>query len=245
MFSRKILLALGLAGAVGIPLASDSSSGIVDSVSGKIGGWMGKEDDKKKKDVSAANSDKSSPATGLLQPRADGVPARHLGEIFNFDVTPAWIMSRWSRVSTQAGPPEFQGYRVPLLTGLRQGDLAGSITYCFDDQNKLQRLTFEGTTDDPTRLVKLVSDRFGFKAIKAPSPGLQQYAIRWNGYTGSRLNVRMAGVIDAGKPKTRFSIDLEINLPDVAPSWLQPAVSATRSKQPVQQVEATSATERK
>lgn len=243
MLSRKTLLALGLAGAVGVPLATDSSSEIIDSISGKVGAWMGK--DEEKKDVAAPTSEEPSQSTGPLQARIDGVPPHHLGEIFSFDVTPAWIMSRWSRVSTQAGPPEFQGYRVPLLTGLKQGDLTGMLTYCFDDQQKLQRLTFRGTTDDPSRLVALATARFGFTASKAPTPGQQQYEIRWNGQTGSRLNIRMAGVIDTQVPNRRYSIDLEINLPNVAPSWHPAAVSRTGSAQPDHKAESTSPAEHK
>ncbi len=245
MFGRKTLLALGLAGAVGVPLATDSSSEIVDSISGKVSSWMGQDKEKKDASAPASASEKPPSSSGPLQARIDGVPAHHLGEIFNFDITPAWITSRWSRVSTHAGPPEFQGYRVPLLTGLRRGDLAGTLTYCFNGQQELQRLAFRGTTDDPSRLIALVTARFGFKARKAPTPGQQQYEIRWNGYTGSRLNIRMAGVIDTQTPKRRYSIDLEINLPDVPPSWHQAAVSKPASEQPVRQAETTSAAERK
>ncbi len=245
MFSRKTLLAVGLAGAVGVPLAANSSSEIFDSISDKVGAWMGQDQDQDNKDASATTSEESSTPSAAPQARIDGLPVRQLGEIFNFDVTPAWILSRWSRVSTQVGPPEFQGYRVPLLTGLEQGDLAGTLTYCFNDQQELQRLTFRGTTDDPSRLVALATTRFGFTASKAPTPGQQQYEIRWNEQTGSRLNIRTAGVDDTQTPERHYTVDIEINLPDVAPSWYQAAVSTTAPEKPIHNAQADGDGERK
>ena len=238
MLNRKTLLAFGLASAIGIPLATSSSGDFVDSVSNRVSGWIGTGSDEE--DGVVASNDPALEA-GPGKPRIEGLPVGHLGEVFSFDVTPAWILSRWSRVSTQVGPLEFQGYRVPLLTGVQQGDLAGTLTYCFNDRQELQRLTFQGTTDDPSRLISLAVARFGFAAAKAPTPGQRQYEIGWNGRANSRLNVRMAGVVDTKSTKTHYSINIEINLPDVLPSWYQATAAATLPEKPANSAQANNA----
>ena len=62
----------------------------------------------------------------------EGVTARDLGEVIRFDGSPEWVMARWPRVTAGLANLDLQGYRVPLVSGTAQDDLAGSLTYYFD-----------------------------------------------------------------------------------------------------------------
>ncbi|MEX2186553.1 MAG: DUF6690 family protein [Pirellulales bacterium] len=157
-------------------------------------------------------------APEMLGPRIDGHPAFDPGEVFRFDVSPAWIMGRWARVTTIPLPPELEGYRVPLVTGPTEHDLAGSLTYYFSAKQEVQRITFVGTTGDPAALVRLLMQRFKFAAFPSSSPGEYLYQIRWHNQPRSEMVLRMSDVVRADMPLRRFDVDLEINLPDVPPS---------------------------
>lgn len=154
----------------------------------------------------------------MLGPRIDGHPALDPADVFRFDVSPAWIMGRWARVTTIPLPPELQGYRVPLVTGPTEHDLAGSLTYYFSTKQEVQRITFVGTTGDPAALVKLLTERFKFAAVASTLPGEYLYQIRWHNQPRSEMRLRMSDVVRADVPLRRFDVDLEINLPDVPPS---------------------------
>lgn len=154
----------------------------------------------------------------MLGPRIDGHPVMDVGEAFRFDVTPAWIVGRWARVTTVALPPNMQGFRVPLVTGPSEHDLAGSLTYYFNAKDEVQRITFVGTTGDPTALVNLATKRFRFAAVPSPMPNEWLYQIRWHNQPRSELRLRLGDVVRADVPYKRFDVDLEINLPDVPPS---------------------------
>ena len=67
--------------------------------------------------------------------------------------TSAWVLARWPRVSTRLANLDLQGYRVPLVSGTADGDLAGSLTYYFNSQQRVQRITFIGSTGDARPLV--------------------------------------------------------------------------------------------
>ncbi len=61
--------------------------------------------------------------------------------MLRFDVTVEWVMQRWPRVSTGLPYLQLQGYRVPLVTGTKVADLAGSLTYYFNARQQVQRIT--------------------------------------------------------------------------------------------------------
>lgn len=154
----------------------------------------------------------------MLGPRIDGHPVMDIGEAFRFDVTPAWIVGRWARVTTVASGANMQGFRIPLVTGPSEHDLAGSLTYYFNAKDEVQRITFVGTTGDPTALVNLVTKRFRFAAVQSAMPNEWLYQIRWHNQPRSELRLRLSDVVRADAPYRRFDVDLEINHPDVPPS---------------------------
>ena len=82
--------------------------------------------------------------------RRTSVRVQDASSVFDFQITPEWIVAHWPAVSTGLAQLQLEGYRVPLVTGTAQHDLAGSLTYYFNAEQKLQQITFVGTTGDPT-----------------------------------------------------------------------------------------------
>ena len=130
------------------------------------------------------------------------------------NVSPAWIVRQWPRVSAGLGDLRLQGYRVPLVSGTAEDDLAGALTYYFNSQQQLERITFSGTTGDPRRLIRWVVDRFAFGRRLTNDPGVILYEVRV--LTGAR-RARLASVRSrSSRPATRlarFNVALTIERP--------------------------------
>jgi hypothetical protein len=147
----------------------------------------------------------------------EGPPVGELGEVFRFDITANWIMGRWTRVSTGLAQLQLQGYRVPLVTGTAENDLAGSLTYYFNPRQRVQKITFNGTTGDATRLVRFLMGRYGFKRRIVNDAGLFTYeAPAPPGEVRSILRIRPAGVVQSDQPYRRFHVDLVLERPAVS-----------------------------
>ena len=148
----------------------------------------------------------------VAEPRLEGFPVADMQEVFRFDIAPAWVTSRWARVSTVRANPALSGLRVPLVTGTGIDDLAGSLTYYFDDQHQVQRITFQGTTGDARRLVAFLTQHFRFE----PKPTLDagMYVRSWNGRPTDGLRISYAPVILANEARSRLDVMLELNRPD-------------------------------
>lgn len=147
---------------------------------------------------------------GTLPPLV-GPPASDLGEVLRFDVAPAWVTARWARVTTALADTQLDGLRVPLVSGTSETDLTGSLTYYFDKQQQVQRLTFHGTTGNSTRLVQLLSETYEFK--REPSLGGEVYTRKRHGHATSICRIRTAPVLRADMPNSKLEVLLEINRP--------------------------------
>jgi len=139
---------------------------------------------------------------------------QELTDVFRFNLTPGDVMSRWPRVSTRLAKLDLLGYRVPLMSGPREDDLAGSLTYYFTDDQRLQRIVFFGTTGDARRIVELVTQRFHFERNLTGDPSIYLYQVRSGKKAVSELRVRPANVIEANKPYERFEVALWIERPE-------------------------------
>jgi len=147
---------------------------------------------------------------GPMDLAVEGPPAVDIAEVFRFDVGMDWLISRWPHVTTRLADTELQGYRVPLVTGVREDDIAGSLTYYFDESQQVRRITFEGSTGDATRLVQLVTSRFQLDRETDKDAGLFAYRDRWSGDVVSYLHVRPAAVVRADDPHRRFHVSLSL-----------------------------------
>ena len=89
-------------------------------------------------------------------------------------------------------------------------DLAGTLTYYFDQQDEVQRITFYGFTGDERKLVELVTGNYNLK--QQPSLG-GLYLLRWNRRVISALKIKHAPIVNASRAHKRRQLMLELNRP--------------------------------
>lgn len=214
MIRKAILSIMGLAAAATFPAIYFGATDFWKKASGKGTAAAGPA-----ATAPAAPGTPAAPATSTpLQPPAlalEGTAVRDLTEVLRFDVTPQWIMGRWPRVSTGLAQLQLQGYRVPLVTGTAENDLAGALTYYFNPQMQVQRITFHGTTGDASKLVNVVAARFQLTRRLTNDPGLIVYeAVNSSGKPASALRLRSAPIIKASEPYKRFEVELVLERPE-------------------------------
>ncbi len=85
-------------------------------------------------------------------------------ELFRFEVSPTELASRWHRQpSLHDG---FECYRATLTAGDEVG-IVGRLDYAFDDQARLQRIAFEGTSDRPGTVAQFATEELGFRRVRS------------------------------------------------------------------------------
>jgi len=184
-FLRKPPVVVGiLAASVGVPYMASSDGWK------KVSGVFASRNGASQNPGAAANDPSSTrlvepaSADAILVPEVpiEGHPVVNLGEVFNFAVTKQWVVQRWPRVFTGLQEPDvkhpghvLQGYRVPLVTGTRVDDLAGSLVYYFNYQQQLQQISFLGSTGDPRRLVQLIVQQYGLQRTATRNPAQHVY----------------------------------------------------------------------
>ncbi len=215
---RRLLLPGLLGSAVGVPFVYDAMdvSGLVEQAGNFFTEEESDADDKLLKGLVAEAQERATEEQMAEQqdvPTLVGEPVQNLAEVLRFDISRHWITSRWSRVSTTMSGLELEGLRVPLVTGTETNDLAGSLTYYFDKQQQVRRITFHGYTGDEHKLVDLVGSQFGLR--REPALGAGLYLAKWNGRPTSVLRVSNAPIIRANQPRSQLQILLEINRPDM------------------------------
>ena len=199
---------LVLAAAAGLPVFFFSASDLWSSAKNSVTSLFETEPSEEEASTTVAGS-KIHLVAKPNTPPLEGVAVRDFGEIFRFDVTTGWVMSRWSRVSTGMAQLQLQGYRIPLVTGTARNDLAGALTYYFGPEQRVRKITFNGTTGDATRLVQLVTSRYGLRRRPANDSGLFIYeAPDAEGDVQSLLRIRPTGIVKADQPYQRFHVDL-------------------------------------
>jgi hypothetical protein len=161
--------------------------------------------------AAADNSIASKSTVALVSPppaaiTASTPPVVPLAEAVRFEATPSWVMQRWPRVTAGLPDGQLQGYRVPLITGTREDDVAGSLTYYFNAQLACQRITFQGTSGDPRKVTQYIAGQFGLTRRTSDDPGLLLYQARWNGKPVSELRIKPAPVVSASAPLARYEV---------------------------------------
>ncbi len=142
-----------------------------------------------------------------------GLPTHSLAEVLRMDITKEWVYSRWTRKSTGLSDPELFGIRVPLVTGTRMADLAGSLSYFFDNYGLLQRIEFHGTTADTTEIVSLLTTTYGFQPDNLSPAGNQRFTVTGPKGVESYLQTSPSGVLWGNQPHNSFVVDLVLNRP--------------------------------
>ena len=136
------------------------------------------------------------------------LPPVTLEEAFRFDVTPHWVTARWPRVSTVLAEPEQLGMRVALASGTRPDDVAGSLTYYFDEHHQLQRITFYGMTGNEQRLLAFLVNNYRLKS--APTTGVARYVAGPADKPTSSVTVRHLPVVRT--ESTHAQVELAVDL---------------------------------
>lgn len=173
----------------------------------------------------------------VLYPRTaplEGVPSMSLAEVFRFNVTREWVYQRWARKSTALSELGLYGIRVPLVTGTRLYDLAGSLTYYFSEGGRVERISFNGRTGDTRALVMLIVQRFGLTQQATPVAGEQLLQLRRGNDVISELRVHAAPVLWANAPHESFEVNLVLQHPDTG-TPLPPPVPLAVAQPPAQQ----------
>lgn len=142
-----------------------------------------------------------------------GGPINDFRDILRFDITPNWVNTHFTRITTVLSDLRLEGLRVPIVTGTKTDDLAGTITYYFRHDHRLQRVCVHGFTGDPTRLVELMTNQYGMKARPSLDTGV--YTIDWNGGPTSVLKVTRAPVMYSDANRNQHTVFLELNQPDM------------------------------
>ncbi len=208
---RRLLLVAPLALAIGGPFIALSDT--TKPVREKITGWFST--------TGSAAIDAGAqidPITGRPMgagqtgsSRLSERPAIDLRMILRFDVTPAWVVANWPHVATTRGDSRFDGMRVPLVTGTRPHDVAGSLTYYFDKRKTVQRIAVQGLTGDSRNLVGMVTHYYHL--AREPMAGSEVYLAKWNGRPTSALWVHRAAVVRSDDVNHQFEFALELNRP--------------------------------
>jgi hypothetical protein len=215
---KKFLFLTGMMGLVGMPYVLSSSSQIWEMVSSRFqsdpAGGSFKSGTGATAAAYALPQSQRLPAGSAMQaPGIEGYGARDLAEVIQFNASPGWVLQRWPRVTAGLAELDLQGYRVPLVTGTGQDDLAGSLTYYFDRSQKAARIDFQGTTGDPRKLIALVTNQYHFEPQASNDPGLLLYQVKWNGKPQSELRIRPARVVRADQPYARYEVQLAMKRP--------------------------------
>jgi hypothetical protein len=152
-----------------------------------------------------------SHASPLDPPATAAAPTFQLADVLRFDVNRRWITERWGRVSTVRSDQDLEGLRVPLVTGTAMHDIAGSLTYYFDPQQQVRRITLHGHTGDERPLVGMGSQRFQLRPEGSLAAGM--YVMRWNGKPVNVLRITHAPIVRHNSPNARLRVELELNDP--------------------------------
>jgi hypothetical protein len=167
----------------------------------------------------------------------EGAPSYSLAEVFRFDVTKEWVYQRWARKSTALSQLDLFGVRVPLVTGAKLHDLAGSLTYYFTPDGRLQRISFRGRTGDTSQLFGLLARQHGFMAYPSTVAGEQLLQVRRGDDVISEVRTRPSPVLWASSPHDSFTVELEMQNPATAKP-LAPPLAALPQPTPAPQVAA-------
>ena len=223
---RTLILPAMLGAAAAVPYLSSKVPKFVDAVKQTTATWTGGSATGSPAGSNQVSTDLIGPPGTDVSPIVDskrfryladvpidGTPVDRLEDVIRMDVSTAWVYGHWSRKSTALSDLSLFGIRVPLVTGTGVDDLAGSLTYYFNPNGQVQRISFRGRTGDARKLINLVVAKYGFRRQPPRVAGEQVYQVRWNGKAISELRIRPAPVLWATSPYNSFQVSLELERP--------------------------------
>jgi hypothetical protein len=143
-----------------------------------------------------------------------GTPTTPLAEVLRFDLAPADVLRRWPRVSTDLAHLQLHGYRVPLVSGTSEADVAGSLTYYFNAGQQIEHITLHGTTGDPRGIVSLLTGTHGYVRRPNNDPSRLVFeSVNAQGQMLGQVIIQSAPVVRVDQPYQRYQIDLTMSRP--------------------------------
>lgn len=214
---QRFSLALPLALAIGVPFLMTSES--TEPLRGTFSSWWSSQEAALPQ-VEGIADPRVQQALALSEKSlqwqastpATTTPVANLEGILRFDVAPRWVLDNWPHVATTRADDQLDGLRVPLITGTRPHDVAGSLTYYFDKQHVVQRIALDGIVGDERHLVSVVTRLFQLQP--EPNVDARVYVNKWNGRPTSALWIRRLPVVSADSPYQKFEFALELNRPN-------------------------------
>jgi hypothetical protein len=152
----------------------------------------------------------SLPAVTTLAPPLAGARSPSAEQALRFDVTKDWVYRNWDRKTTAPTDLGLFSVRVPFVSGTQSASLAGSLTYYFNLNDKVEHISFHGRTGDPARLIQFLSKSYGLEAAAAP-PGEYLYQVADRRGVQSELRTREESVSSAARRS--YSVELELARP--------------------------------
>ncbi len=221
MFSRVLGIPLMLGAAVGVPYVATNGP--------DLGGLWDETPQQANTSSVPRVSAASFPAQGSAATAVETEVANvSLQEALRFDVSKEWVYQRWTRKSTALSKLGLYGIRVALVTGTELHDVAGSLTYLFGQDGRVQRISFRGRTGDTTQLVMLATRRYGLQQQRTAIVGEQLFQIRRNDLVFSELRTRPAPILRTSALHDSFQVSLELQRPDsttpLPPEFVPPPI---------------------
>jgi hypothetical protein len=205
MFSRPVLFVCVLAAAVGVPyLLLDKN--LAQTARGQWNRLFAEPSPK------PTDAPPGGAVQGAFHPTAPATPAATIEEAFRFEIQPAWVISRWPNASTMTGAKQL-GMRVALASGTRSDDVAGSLTYYFNEHHQLQRITFLGQTGDARRLLAAVVTRYGLQSL--PTTDAAHYIAGNPKKPTSEVLVRFSPTAANQTPSARLEVAVDLRRADI------------------------------
>jgi hypothetical protein len=225
MFRSSTIL-LFLVSSVGVPYAITNASKLRDE-------WLGQSNAAETSPADAAMHSFTTPGVTTAGPSPmrsslpmsqydrpsgplDRIEQQPIERVFRFDITTQWVLGTWTRVSTSLADLDLQGYRMTLVTGTTPADLAGSLTYYFNPQQRVQRIIFTGNTGDARRLVHFLATEHRFERKIVPDPGLFLYQVTDKRKVISELRIKPMPIVRGEVQRARFDVTLVME----RPSWV-------------------------
>ncbi len=221
MFPRMLTPPILIAAAVGVPYVATNGPNI-DKLWNNGAATQ-----------AVSENDAGASAAGTTNHSGLKSSARHttvpLQDALRMDVSKEWVYQRWDRKSTALSELGLYGVRVALVTGTQLHDLAGSLTYYFDQDGRVQRLSFRGRTGDTSQLVR-IAQHYGLQRQPTPIVGQQLFQVRRGEQVFSELHTRPESILRTSSLHESFIVTLDLQRPDATtplPSQPPPALAAS------------------
>lgn len=140
------------------------------------------------------------------------VPVTNFAEVIRLDANSAWVKSRWDRISVFSTGDGLTAFRCDLVTGVNQGDLHGCLSYFFDRQDKVARISFRGWCGDPTPIRNFATTMWQLEPKNGQSSSVF-LARSWR-ITRGALILQNAPIIRRDQPQEQVAVFFEVAAPD-------------------------------